>query len=95
MLCCNFALRCGNVQRKSVCTNVQECSWKHSFFTREESNRRMKKLFNQELNTLYSSRDVIRMITWRRMTLAGYVARVELISNVYVLTEKPVEEVCE
>jgi hypothetical protein len=34
-----------------------------------------RKLHNEELHSLYSSRSVIRMCTSRRMLLAGHIAR--------------------
>jgi hypothetical protein len=43
-----------------------------------------RKLHNQELHNLYSSPNIIRMITPRRMRWEGYVARVgEEKKNVY------------
>ena len=36
-----------------------------------------RKLHNEELNDLYSSPNIVRMIKWRRMRWAGRVARME------------------
>jgi hypothetical protein len=36
-----------------------------------------RKLHNQELNNLYSSPNIVRVITSRRMRWAGHVARME------------------
>jgi hypothetical protein len=45
---------------------------------------------NEELNDLYSSTSIVRMIKWRRMRWAGHVARVEGRRGVYrVLMGKP------
>jgi hypothetical protein len=42
---------------------------------RDEVTRDWRKLHNEELHNLYSSRNIIRMIKSRRMIRAGYVAR--------------------
>jgi hypothetical protein len=50
-----------------------------------------RKLHNEELNNLYSSPNIIRMIKSRRMRLGGHVARVEEKRNAYrILVGKPV-----
>ena len=36
-----------------------------------------RKLHNVELNDLYSSPNIVRMIKWRRMRWVGHVARME------------------
>ena len=36
-----------------------------------------RKLHNEELNDLYSSPNIVRVIKWRRMRWAGHVARME------------------
>jgi hypothetical protein len=41
------------------------------------------KLHNEELHTLYSSPDIIRQIKSKRMSWAGYVARMEENRKVY------------
>jgi len=38
---------------------------------RDEVTRDWRKLYNEELNDLYSSLSVIRVIKWRRMRCAG------------------------
>jgi len=42
---------------------------------REEVTGDWRKLHNEELNDLYSSPNIVWLIKWRRMTLAGYVVR--------------------
>jgi hypothetical protein len=42
---------------------------------RDEVTRERRKLHNEELNDLYSSPNIIRMIKTRRMKWAGHVAR--------------------
>ena len=49
-----------------------------------------RKLHNEELNSLYSSPNIVRVIKSRRMRLAGHVARVEEGRVVYkVVVGKP------
>ena len=49
-----------------------------------------RKLHNEELNDLYSSPSIVRLIKWRRMRWAGHVARMEEGSGVHkVLLGKP------
>ena len=49
-----------------------------------------RKLLNEELNSLYSSRNIVRVIKWRRMRWAGHVARMEEGRGVHkVLVGKP------
>jgi hypothetical protein len=48
------------------------------------------KLHNEELHTLYSSPNIIRMIKSRRMRWAGHVARMRETRNAYtILVGKP------
>jgi len=50
----------------------------------------MEKLHNEELNDLYSSPNIARVIKSRRMRLAGHVARMGEESGVYrVFVRKP------
>jgi hypothetical protein len=42
---------------------------------RDEASRWWRRLHNEELNDLYSSPNIIRVIKWRRMRWAGHVAR--------------------
>jgi hypothetical protein len=42
---------------------------------RDEVTREWRKLHNEELNYLYSSRNIVRVIKSRRVRWAGYVAR--------------------
>ena len=45
---------------------------------------------NEELNDLYSSPNIVRVITWRKMGWAGHVARMGEEREVYrVLVRKP------
>ena len=49
-----------------------------------------RRLHNEELNDLYCSPNIVRVIKWRRMRWAGYVARMGEERGVYrVLVEKP------
>jgi hypothetical protein len=43
---------------------------------RDEVTGERRRLHNEELNDLYSSPNIIRVIKWRRMRWAGHVARV-------------------
>jgi len=42
---------------------------------RDEVTEEWKRLHNEELNDLYSSPNIVRLIKWRRMRWAGHVAR--------------------
>ena len=56
----------------------------------DEVIREWRKLHNEELNDLYSSPNIVRVIKSRRMRWAGYVARMEDNRGVYrVLVGKP------
>jgi hypothetical protein len=44
---------------------------------RDEATGEWRRLHNEELNDLYSSPNIIRVIIWRRMRWAGHVARME------------------
>jgi hypothetical protein len=57
---------------------------------RDEVTGKWRKLHNEELHILYSSPDIIRQITSRRMRWAGHVARMGEARKVYrVLVGKP------
>ena len=57
---------------------------------RYEVTREWRKLHNEELNDLYSSADIVRVIIWRRMRWAGHVARIEEGGGAYrILVGKP------
>ena len=57
---------------------------------REEVTGEWRRLHNEELNDLYSSPNIVRVITCRRMRWAGHVARTGEEKEVYrVLVGKP------
>ena len=57
---------------------------------RDKVTREWRKLHNEELNDLYSSPNIVRVIKLRRMRWAGHVARMGEKSGVYrVLVGKP------
>ena len=60
---------------------------------RDKVNREWRKLHNEELNDLYSSPIIVRVIKLRRMRWAEHVARMAEKRGVYrVLVGKPEEE---
>jgi hypothetical protein len=57
---------------------------------RDEVTGEWRRLHNEELNDLYCSPNIVRVIKWRRMRWAGHVARVVEGKGVYrVLVGKP------
>ena len=50
---------------------------------RDEVTGEWGRLHNEELNVLYSSPNIVRVIKWRRMRWAGYVARMNEERGVY------------
>jgi len=57
---------------------------------RDEVTRECRRLHNEELNDMYSSPNIVRVIKSRRMRWAGHVARMGMEKGVYrVLVEKP------
>ena len=57
---------------------------------RDEVTREWRKLYNEELNDLYSSPNIFLVIKWRRLRLAGHVARMRESASLYrALVEKP------
>ena len=50
---------------------------------RDEVTREWRKLHNEELDVLYCSPNIVRVIKWRRMKWAGYVARIGERRSVY------------
>ena len=57
---------------------------------REEETGEWRRLHNEELNDLFSSPNIVRMIKSRRMRWAGHVALMSEIRGVYrVLVGKP------
>jgi hypothetical protein len=60
---------------------------------RDEMTGGWRKLHNEELHSLYSSPSIIRMIEYRRMTLAGHIASMGDKRNAYrILVGKPEEK---
>ena len=59
-------------------------------FKNDEMTRQWTKLHNEELNDLYSSPNIVRVIKSRRMRWAGHVARMGEKRGIYrVLVGKP------
>ena len=57
---------------------------------RDEVTGEWRRLHNEELNDLYCSPNIVRVIKWRRMRWAGHVARMGEEMGVYrVLVGKP------
>ena len=57
---------------------------------RDEVTGEWKKLHNEELNDLYCSPNIVRVVKWRRMRWAGHVERMGERRGVYrVLVGKP------
>jgi hypothetical protein len=57
---------------------------------REEVVGGWRRLHNEELLNLYTSRHVIQVIKGRRMRWAGHAARIKMMRNAYnILVEKP------
>ena len=57
---------------------------------RDEVTGECRRLHNEELNDLYCSPNIVRVIKWRRMRWAGHVARMGEEREVYrVLVGKP------
>ena len=57
---------------------------------RDEVTKELRKLHNEELNDLYSSPNIVRVIKSRRMRWAGHVARMGVGRGMYrVLVGKP------
>jgi hypothetical protein len=57
---------------------------------RDEVTGEWSRLHNEELNDLYCSHNIVRVIKWRRMRWAGHVARMGEERDVYrVLRGKP------
>ena len=50
---------------------------------RDEVTGEWRRLHNEELNDLYSSPNIVRVIKWRRMRWAGHVARMREERGVY------------
>ena len=50
---------------------------------RDEVTGEWRELHNEELNDLYSSPSIVRLIKLRRMRWAGHVARMRVVRGVY------------
>ena len=50
---------------------------------RDEITGEWRKLHNDKLHALYSSPNIIRNLTWRRLRWAGHVTRMEQFRNAY------------
>jgi hypothetical protein len=57
-----------------VCMCVCVCVWRISEPKRDEATGEWRRLHNEELNDMHSSPNIIRVITLRKMRLAGHVA---------------------
>jgi len=57
---------------------------------RDEVTVEWRRLHNEELNDLYCSPNIVRVIKWRRMRWAGHVVRMGEVRGVYrILVGKP------
>jgi hypothetical protein len=78
----------GEEHRQRVFGNRE--STKVLFGPKTEEDRSCRKLHNDELHSLYSSPNIVRVIKSRRMRWAGHVARMMEGRGVYrVLVERP------
>ena len=60
---------------------------------RDEATREFRKLYNEELNDLYSSQKILRVIILRRIRKEGHVARMGDRRNAYeIVVGKPEEK---
>ena len=60
------------------------------FSPKKDENREWRRLYNEELNSLYHSPNLARGIKSRRLRCAGHVARMEEGRSVFkILTGKP------
>jgi len=86
--CETWSLTLREVRRLRVFENRV---WRRIFGPkRDEVTREWRKLHNEELNDLYSSSSIVRVIKSRRMRWAGHVAPMGERRGVYrVLVEKP------
>jgi len=82
---------------KDMCSTLYRLSYingkifiLNSFIPRDEVTEEWRRLHNEELNDLYSSPNIVRVIKWRRMRWAGHVACMGEETGVYrVLVGKP------
>jgi hypothetical protein len=72
------------------CTSVEACGFRTILFYYHYCIIISSSLHNEELNDLYSSPNIVRVIKWRRMRWAGHVARMGEERGAYrVLVGKP------
>ena len=74
-----------------MCVCVCVCVYIHTYIgpKKDDLTRECRKLHNEELNDLYPSPNIFRVIKWRRMRWVGHVARMGEKRNVYsVLVRK-------
>ena len=84
-----FPTRCLN-------THTESKTWKPPFFINDtmifnrDENGEWRRLYNEELHSLYHSPNIVRVIKYRRLRWAGHVVRMEKSRSAFkILTGKP------